>query len=139
MSYAVFLWSITSGQPHSSVVVVVHTIVFGSVHVFAIARSLATFARSVAHVGGPLSMGAVSAVDVSIIASLALASPIVASLAIASCPPSVTGVVVQSYEHAADTTTSVAIASEGRARGMDSKELTRRMTAFNRAWIVPVW
>lgn len=117
--------------------------VFGSVHVFAIARSLAMFARSVAHVGGPLSTGAVSAVDasviVSVIASPVLASPIVASLVLASCPPSVTGIVVQSYEHAADTTTSVAIASEGSVRGMDSKELTRRMTAFNRAWTVPVW
>lgn len=113
--------------------------VFGSVHVFAIARSVAMFARSVAQLGGPLSTGAASAVDVSPTESLVLASPIVASLAPASCPPSVTGIVVQSYEHAADTTTSVAIANEGSVRGMDSKELTRRMTAFNRAWIVPVW
>lgn len=113
--------------------------VFGSVHVFAIARSFAMFARSVAQLGGPVSTGAVSAVDVSPMASLVLASPIIASPTLASCPPSVTGIVVQSYEHAAEATTSVAIASEGSVRGMDSKELTRRMTAFNRAWIVPVW
>ncbi len=136
LTYGAFDWLMICVHEHSSVTVMVHVdALTGSEHVFAAARAATTFARSIVHVDAVSAPGASET-----IASTALASPVVvASTALASLPPSVTSAVVQSYEHAALTPTSVAIASEERTGGMDSMELTRRIRAFNRAWIMPVW